>query len=237
MVGDDRANLAQHAVAEYSANHFAVRHIPRPHRLHHERTLPSCCVGDRLLSGYWRTGPRGATLRESAPRAPGGRPARRQLRPRTVAPSTWSTPRGRTDQLRATREVTEIAAVTAHFNFAARDQAALLDTAIETGAVLARGDRSHSPNPAHAPTPAVRKQSGAPTDIGVPETIGRALEPIASRHGASIPQIALAWLLARSPAVMPVPPPQSSCTCCRSEIAWCGGRPSYPSQRAYRCDR
>jgi len=31
------------------------------------------------------------------------------------------------------------------------------------------------------------------------------LEPIASRHGATISQITLAWLLARSPAIMPVP--------------------------------
>jgi pyridoxine 4-dehydrogenase len=31
------------------------------------------------------------------------------------------------------------------------------------------------------------------------------LEPIAARHGATIPQVALAWLLARSPAVLPVP--------------------------------
>jgi pyridoxine 4-dehydrogenase len=31
------------------------------------------------------------------------------------------------------------------------------------------------------------------------------LEPIASRHGATIAQITLAWLLARSPAIMPIP--------------------------------
>jgi aryl-alcohol dehydrogenase-like predicted oxidoreductase len=31
------------------------------------------------------------------------------------------------------------------------------------------------------------------------------LEPIAARHDATIRQITLAWLLARSPAIMPVP--------------------------------
>jgi aryl-alcohol dehydrogenase-like predicted oxidoreductase len=35
---------------------------------------------------------------------------------------------------------------------------------------------------------------------------GRAVtEPIATRHGATLPQIALAWLLARSPAMLPIP--------------------------------
>jgi pyridoxine 4-dehydrogenase len=52
---------------------------------------------------------------------------------------------------------------------------------------------------------------GSPTDTGAPkavrgpEAVRRVLEPIASRHGATISQIALAWLLARSPAIMPVP--------------------------------
>jgi diketogulonate reductase-like aldo/keto reductase len=46
---------------------------------------------------------------------------------------------------------------------------------------------------------------GSPTDTGGPEAARRVLEPIASRHGAAISQIALAWLLARSPAIMPVP--------------------------------
>lgn len=35
--------------------------------------------------------------------------------------------------------------------------------------------------------------------------VRRVLEPIASRHKATISQITLAWLLARSPAIMPVP--------------------------------
>jgi aryl-alcohol dehydrogenase-like predicted oxidoreductase len=34
---------------------------------------------------------------------------------------------------------------------------------------------------------------------------GRALVEIADRHGATPPQIALAWLLRRSPAMFPIP--------------------------------
>jgi pyridoxine 4-dehydrogenase len=46
---------------------------------------------------------------------------------------------------------------------------------------------------------------GSPTDTGGPDAVRRVLEPIASRHGATSSQIALAWLLARSPRIMPVP--------------------------------
>jgi pyridoxine 4-dehydrogenase len=46
---------------------------------------------------------------------------------------------------------------------------------------------------------------GAPTDTSGPEALRRVLAPIAARHGATIPQVALAWLLARSPAILPIP--------------------------------
>jgi aryl-alcohol dehydrogenase-like predicted oxidoreductase len=46
---------------------------------------------------------------------------------------------------------------------------------------------------------------GSPTDTGGPEAVRRVLQPIASRHGATISQIVLAWLLARSPAILPIP--------------------------------
>jgi aryl-alcohol dehydrogenase-like predicted oxidoreductase len=97
------------------------------------------------------------------------------------------------DQLRAAREIVEIAAVTAHFNVAARDEATLVDAAVEAGAVFAPWQ------------PVSLTQPGAPTDADGPEAIRRVLGPIASRHGATIPQVALAWLLRRSPAIMPIP--------------------------------
>jgi pyridoxine 4-dehydrogenase len=43
------------------------------------------------------------------------------------------------------------------------------------------------------------------TDTNGPHVIWSALQPIADRHGATIPQVALAWLLARSPAILPIP--------------------------------
>jgi pyridoxine 4-dehydrogenase len=97
------------------------------------------------------------------------------------------------DQLRAARQIVDIAAVTAHFNVVAREQAALLDAALEAGAVFAPWQ------------PVSLTAPGSPTDTGGPEAVRRVLEPIATRHGATLSQIALAWLLARSPAIMPVP--------------------------------
>ena len=48
-------------------------------------------------------------------------------------------------------------------------------------------------------------EPGSPADTDGPEAVRRVLEPIASRHGATSSQIALAWLLAQSAAIMPVP--------------------------------
>jgi pyridoxine 4-dehydrogenase len=96
-------------------------------------------------------------------------------------------------QLRAAREIVDIAAVTAHFNVADRHEAALLDAAAEAGAVFAPWQ------PVSLTTP------GAPADTAGPAEVRRVLEPIAARHGATVSQVALAWLLERSPAVMPIP--------------------------------
>jgi pyridoxine 4-dehydrogenase len=99
-------------------------------------------------------------------------------------------------QLRAARqitEITEIAAVTAYFNVAARHEAALLDAAVAAGAVFCPWQ------------PVSLTRPGAVTDTGGPQTIRRVLDPIAARHGATIPQVTLAWLLARSPAILPIP--------------------------------
>lgn len=97
------------------------------------------------------------------------------------------------DQLRTARQIVEITAVTAHFNVVAREEAALVDAALEAGAVFAPWQ------------PVSLSVPGSPKDTGGPEAVRRVLEPIASRHGATLSQIALAWLLARSPALMPVP--------------------------------
>jgi aryl-alcohol dehydrogenase-like predicted oxidoreductase len=97
------------------------------------------------------------------------------------------------DQLRAARQIVNITAVTAHFNVVARQEAALLDATAEAGAAFVPWQ------------PVSLSDPGSPTDTGGPQAVRRILEPIASRHGATISQIALAWLLARSPAIMPCP--------------------------------
>jgi pyridoxine 4-dehydrogenase len=96
-------------------------------------------------------------------------------------------------QLRTAREIVEIAAVTAHFNVVDRHEAPLLDAAVEAGAVFVPWQ------------PVSLVPPGEPTDTGGPEPARRVLEPIAARHGATTAQIALAWLLGRSPAIMPIP--------------------------------
>ena len=97
------------------------------------------------------------------------------------------------DQLRTALRITEIAAVTAHFNVAARQHAVLLEAAVSAGAVFCPWQ------------PVSLTQPGVRTDTSGPEAIQRVLEPIAARHGATIPQVALAWLLARSPVILPIP--------------------------------
>jgi aryl-alcohol dehydrogenase-like predicted oxidoreductase len=97
------------------------------------------------------------------------------------------------DQLRSARQIVEIAAVSAHFNVVDRREVSLLEAAADAGAVFVPWQ------PVSLSTP------GAPTDTSGPEAVRRVLDPIATRHGATISQISLAWLLARSPGIMPVP--------------------------------
>jgi pyridoxine 4-dehydrogenase len=90
------------------------------------------------------------------------------------------------EQFHAAQAITSIAAVTAHYNPAVRIGADLLDAAEKAGAVF---------SPWH---PVTVTETG---DFRVTET----LEPIARQHGATLPQIALAWQLHRSPASLPIP--------------------------------
>jgi len=96
-------------------------------------------------------------------------------------------------QLSAALRITEIAAVTAHFNVASRQNAELLEAAYAAGAVFC------------AWQPVSLIQPGFHTDTGGPLAIRRVLGPIAARHGVTVPQVALSWLLARSPAILALP--------------------------------
>jgi pyridoxine 4-dehydrogenase len=93
------------------------------------------------------------------------------------------------EQLAEARRITAIAAVTAHYNIADRAQAALLEAAVAEETIFAPWQ------PVSLIAPGVR------TDTSGSERMRR----IAERHGATVPQVALAWLLARSPAVRPLP--------------------------------
>jgi aryl-alcohol dehydrogenase-like predicted oxidoreductase len=91
------------------------------------------------------------------------------------------------EQLRTALSITEIAAVTAHYNVGVRLGAALFKVADEAGVVF-------SPwHPAAVPggDEAARFQS--------------VLRPIARRSGATLQQVALAWQLYRSPRTLPIP--------------------------------
>ncbi|MDQ7809163.1 aldo/keto reductase [Amycolatopsis sp. A133] len=91
------------------------------------------------------------------------------------------------EQFRAAQEIVEIAAVTAHFNAGARTGADLLRAAEERGVVF---------SPWHPVTL---------TEGPAPDTVMAEIEPIAARHGVTARQIALAWLLHRSPVMLPIP--------------------------------
>ncbi|WP_326958607.1 aldo/keto reductase [Amycolatopsis sp. NBC_01286] len=97
------------------------------------------------------------------------------------------------EQLRTAQGIVDVAAVTAHYNVADRHEQPLLDAATEAGAVFVPWQ------------PVSLSVPGAPTDTAGPDAVRRVLEPIAARHGATVSQIALAWLLGRSPAVLPIP--------------------------------
>ncbi|VVJ22614.1 Oxidoreductase [Amycolatopsis camponoti] len=91
------------------------------------------------------------------------------------------------EQFRAAQDIVEIAAVTAHFNASARTGADLLRAAENSGAVF-------------SPWHPVTLTEGPDTD-----KVMAVIEPIAARHGVTARQIALAWLLHRSPVMLPIP--------------------------------
>ncbi len=91
------------------------------------------------------------------------------------------------DQLRAALSITDIAAVTVHYNVAVRLGAAVRQIAEDTGIVF-------SPwHPAAIP--------GGPEG----EPFHAVIDPIAAQHGVTPQQIALAWQLHRTPTALPIP--------------------------------
>jgi aryl-alcohol dehydrogenase-like predicted oxidoreductase len=84
------------------------------------------------------------------------------------------------DEIERARSVVPIAAVQNHYNLSERKHEAVVDHCAREGIVF-------------VPFFPLRGEGGA------------ALAEIAARHGATPPQITLAWLLRRSPAMLPIP--------------------------------
>ncbi|MFD7446318.1 aldo/keto reductase [Streptomyces sp. NPDC059909] len=99
------------------------------------------------------------------------------------------------EQFREAVEIVEIAAVTALYNLGDRTGAALLAAAEETGTVF-------SP---WFPTSLPKFSTGASDEDDDTSHFGAVLDPIREKHDATLPQIALSWLLHRSPLVLPIP--------------------------------
>ena len=98
------------------------------------------------------------------------------------------------EQFHLAVSITEIAAVTAHFNVADRTNGPLLAAAEAAGAVFVPWQ------PVSLIAPVDQR-----TDVNGPEHVRGVLAPIAEKHGANVSQVALAWLLQASPAVVPIP--------------------------------
>jgi pyridoxine 4-dehydrogenase len=92
------------------------------------------------------------------------------------------------DQFQTAREIVDIAAVTAHYNVGDRTGADLLEAAEAAGVAF---------SPWHPTT--IADQSANATRLRA------VLDPICERHNATLPQIALAWLVRRSPLMLPIP--------------------------------
>jgi pyridoxine 4-dehydrogenase len=92
------------------------------------------------------------------------------------------------EQLRTARQIVDIVAVTAHYNVSDRTGAALLAEA-ETGGIAF--------SPWHPTSVSDRGRNAT--------HFAEILQPIADRHGCSLPQLAVAWLLHRSPWMLPIP--------------------------------
>jgi pyridoxine 4-dehydrogenase len=91
-------------------------------------------------------------------------------------------------QFRAAQAITDIAAVTAHYNIGDRTGADLLAAAEAAGVVF---------SPWH-PTTAADQE-------GTTSSVADRLDPIRVRHHATTAQLAIAWLLHRSPVMLPIP--------------------------------
>jgi pyridoxine 4-dehydrogenase len=92
------------------------------------------------------------------------------------------------EQFRAAREIVDIAAVTARYNVGDRTAADLLAAAEDAGVAFSPWFPTTVPN-----------QGGNTAHFS------DVLDPIREKYHATVPQIAIAWLLHRSPFMLPIP--------------------------------
>lgn len=97
------------------------------------------------------------------------------------------------DQFKQAREITQIAAITAHFNVVDRSNEPLLRDAEVNGAIFVPWQ------------PVSLLPPGVQTDVKGTNEVRTVMERIASLHDATPSQISLAWLLKQSPVMLPVP--------------------------------
>ncbi len=99
-----------------------------------------------------------------------------------------------TDELARARRIVPIVSVQNRYNLADRSSEDVLGVCTREGlafipwAPLASGSTA--------------KLEGGPASVSDP---GKALAQVATAHGATVMQVAIAWLLARSPAMVPIP--------------------------------
>ena len=100
----------------------------------------------------------------------------------------------RVDELARARRVVPVVSVQNRYNLADRGSEDVL-------VVCARDGLAFIPWAPLASGSTTRLEGGADSDNGR----GAALQKVAAAHGASVMQVAIAWLLARSPAMLPIP--------------------------------
>jgi pyridoxine 4-dehydrogenase len=111
------------------------------------------------------------------------------------------------EQFRAAQEIVDIAAVTAHYNVGDRTGADLLAAAEDVGVAFSPWHPT-TVSDQNPDTAAAARSLGFASQSSRRD-FGDVLGPVCEKYDASVPQVAIAWLLHRSPFMLPIPGPSS----------------------------